>query len=79
VIVKLLYLFVFVDGSTTEINRARKTLRAIINPLYLPPHEFRKKFRLSKPLVRQLILDLKPFLASGGHGRAISPEIKVSA
>lgn len=43
----------------------------------MPDKEFIKKFRLSKPLVRELIEDLTPFIEFGGHGGAVSIETKV--
>ena len=64
-------------ASYRHIRNVCKALRSLVDPFLLPEKAFIKKFRLSKPLVRELIEDLTPFIAFGGHGGAVSVETKV--
>ena len=56
-----------VDDRTSycHLKKVRKTLREVIDPFLLPDKAFMKEFRLSKPLVRDLIEDLRPFIHFG--------------
>ena len=59
-------------ASYRYMKEVRKKLRNLIDPFLLPDFEFIKKFRLSKCLVRELIQDVSPYIAFGGHGGAAS-------
>lgn len=65
------------NAAYRHMKELRKRLRSIVEPFDLPNKEFIKKFRLSKVLVRELINDLTPYIAFGGHGGAVSIETKV--
>ncbi|KAK3922356.1 Putative nuclease [Frankliniella fusca] len=60
-----------------DINGVRRFLRGAIDPFCLSEVEFRKKFRLSKALVRALIVELRPYIYSSGRKGSLSVETKV--
>ncbi|KAF0719134.1 putative nuclease HARBI1, partial [Aphis craccivora] len=55
----------------------QKTIKQRIDPFDLPENQFAILFRSNKTLVRNLIIDLKPFLPIKNRKSALSPEVRV--
>lgn len=68
-----------IDGAACKkhVKRVRKILRRVMDPFMLPDREFIKKFRLTKPVARELMVDLRPYVYDGGHGNGLRFETKV--
>ncbi|XP_030752065.1 putative nuclease HARBI1 [Sitophilus oryzae] len=72
----------FVDEAEEEERQAQLRLQRIVlrdesNPFDMAETEFRKCFRLSRNLARQLIIDLTPHMAVGIRARKIPTEIRI--
>lgn len=65
------------DMTHSHIRKVRKLMRSLIDPFTLPTIEFLKRFRLSKPLVIQLIRDLRPYIKESERRGSLSIETKV--
>ncbi|KAK3923635.1 Putative nuclease, partial [Frankliniella fusca] len=65
------------DMTHSHIRKVRKLMRSLIDPFTLPTIQFLKRFRLSKPLVVQLIRDLRPYIKESERRGSLSIETKV--